>query len=66
MYAGGEGLDEYRRLAPEVGRLMAPGGLARLRLAMTKRTSVRELLVEQGLNPPPRLRPRRPPRAMLI
>jgi release factor glutamine methyltransferase len=28
LFAGPDGLDDYRRLAPQVGRLLAPGGIA--------------------------------------
>ncbi|MDQ8756698.1 peptide chain release factor N(5)-glutamine methyltransferase [Sphingosinicella sp. LHD-64] len=28
LYAGPDGLDDYRRLAPEIARLLAPGGVA--------------------------------------
>ncbi len=66
LFAGAEGLDEYRRLAPDIGRLIAAGGLAAIEIGHDQGEAVRELLEGQ------RLRPRLVrdladrPRAMLI
>jgi release factor glutamine methyltransferase len=43
LFAGPEGLDEYRRLAPEVGRLIAPGGLAAIEIGADQAESVPQL-----------------------
>ena len=39
LFAGPEGLDDYRRLAPEVGRLLAPGGLAAIEIGFDQADS---------------------------
>ena len=49
LFAGPEGLDEYRRLAPQVGRLLAPGGLAAIEIGFDQAERVAALLREQGL-----------------
>ena len=51
LFAGAEGLDDYRRLAPEVRRLIAPGGLAAIEIGSGQADAVRTLLEEQGLEP---------------
>lgn len=51
LFAGPEGLDEYRRLAPEVGRLIAPGGLAAIEIGYDQADSVAELFEAQGHEP---------------
>jgi release factor glutamine methyltransferase len=43
LYAGADGLSEYRRLAPEIPRLLAPGGLACLELGAGQRETVAAL-----------------------
>lgn len=48
LFAGAEGLDEYRRLAPDVGRLIAPGGLAAIEIGHDQAEAVTELLQAQG------------------
>ena len=44
LFAGPEGLDEYRRLAPELVRLLAPGGIALVEIGATQRESVTALM----------------------
>ena len=51
LFAGPEGLDEYRRLAPQIGRLLAAGGLAAVEIGFDQAESVEGLFAEQGLSP---------------
>ena len=51
LFAGAEGLDDYRRLAPEIGRLIAPGGLAAIEIGFDQAHAVSEILVAGGLKP---------------
>lgn len=51
LYAGPEGLDEYRRLAPELGRLLGADGLAGLEIGYDQGESVARLLVDEGHQP---------------
>ncbi len=48
LYAGAEGLDDYRRLAPELRRLLAPGGAVLLEIGWTQAQAVGDLLRDQG------------------
>jgi len=43
LYAGADGLDAYRRLAPRIGRLLAPGGLCCLEIGAGQAEKVRAL-----------------------
>jgi release factor glutamine methyltransferase len=43
LFAAADGLSEYRRIAPELGRLLAPGGLACLELGAGQRDAVAAL-----------------------
>lgn len=49
LFAGEEGLAEYRRLAPELARLIAPGGLAAIEIGHGQADSVNQLLEAEGL-----------------
>jgi len=51
LFAGPEGLDEYRRLAPQLGRLLAPGGLAAVEIGFDQEHSVGDLFRKQGMEP---------------
>lgn len=51
LFAGPEGLDDYRRLAPQLGRLLAPGGLAAVEIGFDQADIVGDLIRAQGLNP---------------
>ena len=51
LYAGPEGLDEYRLLAPQIGHLLAPGGLAAIEIGFDQSESVGRLFRQQGLEP---------------
>lgn len=48
LYAGANGLDDYRRIAPQLPRLVAPGGVAILEIGYTQRESVTALLEARG------------------
>ena len=49
LFAGPQGLDDYRRLAPEVGRLLAPGGLAAIEIGADQAESAAALFRDEGL-----------------
>lgn len=66
LFAGSEGLDEYRRLVPVIGRLIVPGGLAALEIGQDQSDAVRQLFEAQGLNPRLACDLGGRPRAMLI
>ncbi|WP_422794987.1 peptide chain release factor N(5)-glutamine methyltransferase [Sphingobium mellinum] len=50
LFAGAQGLDDYRRIAPLLPRLLAPGGLAAIEIGYDQRESVSALLGDQGLS----------------
>lgn len=49
LFAGTDGLDDYRRLVPDLPRLIAPGGAAILEIGWTQEMPVGALLREAGL-----------------
>lgn len=49
LFAGKEGLDAYRALAPQLPRLLNPGGLAAVEIGFDQAESVRALLARDGL-----------------
>jgi release factor glutamine methyltransferase len=49
LFAAADGLSEYRRLAPQIPRLLAPGGLGCLELGAGQRDSVAALFQGSGL-----------------
>jgi release factor glutamine methyltransferase len=49
LFAGPDGLDDYRRLAPDIARLLAPAGLAAVEIGWTQAEAVSGLFVQQGL-----------------
>lgn len=49
LFAGVDGLDDYRRIAPMIARLLAEGGMAAIEIGHDQRESVSALLQEQGL-----------------
>jgi release factor glutamine methyltransferase len=49
LFAGREGLDAYRELAPQLPRLLSGGGLAAIEIGPTQSESVTELLARDGL-----------------
>lgn len=48
LFAGAEGLDDYRRIIPQLRRLVAPGGAAVLEIGWTQAEAVSALGREQG------------------
>ena len=49
LFAGREGLDAYRDLAPQLPRLLNPGGLAAIEIAPDQADAVTALLTRDGL-----------------
>ncbi len=49
LFAGPEGMDDYRRIVPQLPRLIAPGGCAVLEIGHTQAEAVSTLLTAQGL-----------------
>lgn len=48
LFAGPDGLDDYRQLAPEIGRLIAPGGLAAIEIGHDQSVSAATLFTDAG------------------
>ena len=48
LFAGADGLDDYRRIIPALPRLLAPGGAAILEIGHRQRISVSELAEAAG------------------
>lgn len=48
LFAGPNGLDAYRAIAPQLPRLMAPGGVAILEIGATQSDAVGAMLVAEG------------------
>jgi release factor glutamine methyltransferase len=51
LFAGADGLDDYRRIVPELPRLLAPGGIAVLEIGHTQAEAVSALVAQHGLSP---------------
>ena len=51
LFAGEEGLDAYRDLAPQLPRLLNPGGLAAVEIGHDQADAVTALLARDGLKP---------------
>ena len=49
LFAGADGLDDYRRIAPQLPALLAPGGAAILEIGSTQAPAVTALLAAHGL-----------------
>ena len=49
LFAGGDGLDDYRIIASELPRLIAPRGMAAIEIGATQAAAVSGLLAAQGL-----------------
>ena len=49
LFAGADGLDDYRRLAPVIGRLLEPGGIACIEIGLGQEDAVRRLFMTEGL-----------------
>jgi release factor glutamine methyltransferase len=50
LFAGPDGLDDYRIVATQLPRLIAPGGMAAIEIGATQATAVSALLAAQGLS----------------
>jgi release factor glutamine methyltransferase len=48
LFAGDDGLDAYRWLAPELGKLLAPGGVACIEIGAGQEKAVSALFAAQG------------------
>ena len=48
LFAGPDGLDDYRRIIPNLPRLLTPGGVAILEIGATQHTSARQLAETAG------------------
>jgi len=66
LFAGPEGLDEYRRLAPQVGNLLEPGGMAAIEIGYDQAETVASLLRGEGLDSSLALDLAGRPRALII
>ena len=66
LFAGPEGLDDYRRIAPDVGRLLAPGGLVAIEIGFDQAEAASKLFEQHGLNSEVALDLANRPRALLI
>ena len=66
LFAGRDGLDDYRRLAPEVGRLLARGGLAAIEIGFDQAESASSLFERAGHTPELAVDLGNRPRALLI
>ena len=51
LFAGREGLDDYPRLAPQIGRLLAPGGLAAIEIGSEQAASAVRIFSDAGFEP---------------
>ena len=49
LFAGAEGLDAYRALAPQIPRLLSKGGLAAVEIGAEQAAAVTEILTRDGL-----------------
>lgn len=50
LFAGADGLDDYRRILPDLPRLLAPGGIAILEIGHTQHGPVRTLAEAAGFS----------------
>jgi release factor glutamine methyltransferase len=51
LFAGDEGLDNYRIIIPQLAALIAPGGLIAMEIGATQADAVSALFQDAGLNP---------------
>ena len=49
LFAGADGLEDYRRIAPDLPRLIAPGGMAAIEIGYDQKALVSTLLHDAGL-----------------
>jgi release factor glutamine methyltransferase len=50
LFAGSDGLEDYRRLAPQVARLLAPAGIACFEMGQGQAKAVTDLFERQGFH----------------
>lgn len=50
LFSGPDGLADYRRIAPQLPRLLAPGGMAAIEIGFDQREAVSALLRQAGMN----------------
>lgn len=50
LFAGADGLDDYRRIVPDLPRLIAPDGMAAIEIGYDQRDAVTALLEARGLS----------------
>jgi release factor glutamine methyltransferase len=50
LFAGEQGLDDYRHIVPDLPRLIAPGGMAAIEIGFDQCASVTALLIDAGLH----------------
>ena len=51
LFAGADGLDDYRRIIPDLPRLLAPGGAAILEIGWTQAEPVSAIARNSGFSP---------------
>ena len=66
LFAGADGLEEYRRLVPQLVRLLAPGGLTAIEIGVGQAERVSAMFEARGRHPEIRLDLAGRPRALLI
>lgn len=66
LFAGADGLDDYRRLAPELRRLLRSDGIACLEIGAGQEPAVSKLLREQGFILSSRLDLKGVPRCLIL
>ena len=49
LFGGADGLEEYRRLAPDIARLIAPAGIAAIEIGADQAAAVAKILSQHGL-----------------
>jgi release factor glutamine methyltransferase len=49
LFAGGDGLEDYRRIVPELPRLLGPGGIAVIEIGSTQAEAVVAMVTQAGL-----------------
>ena len=50
LFAGADGLDDYRRIAPQLSQLLAPNGLAAIEIGFDQGETAAALFRDAGLN----------------
>ena len=66
LFSGPEGLDDYRAIIPQLGKLLIPGGLAVLEIGAEQAAAVSEIARESGFETELRLDLAERPRALIL